>query len=261
LLGAPCRLDGLLEFCDQIFEIVRLSGERERPLTLRLDRALDLRLAPLALLDENAHALLLSTQRGDLGCLPVALDREFLADADEIGELRHQALRFGAHLRQHSPEEHRGANRIEGILGPGKHGGRRAVADALQRRQHLGDQRSPAGQRPALVRFAAFQFMQAGFYRRHPLLGGADAGGTFDQRRGQLAPFLGECLVFGRELLLFFARMLLLAAQRIELLLARLERVGGGLFGGGVGFIGLCRLDGRRPRPEMVGLLKRSRGR
>ena len=72
-----------------------------------------------------------------------------LRTSQQVGEIGGQRLGLHAHVRQHGAEHDGGAHRLQRVLGPDHQRRRRMVADALQRRQHLGD-----GGAAAVERFA-----------------------------------------------------------------------------------------------------------
>src|SRR5579871_6588406 len=98
----------------------------------------------------------------------------------------------------------------------------------LEGRQYLADLRSPPLERLANIRLAALQLTQMNLHRRNALLGGANSGGSGDERLIESAAVIGDGIVFGRKPLLGFRRFALLSLDRIELLIALLDGVGSG---------------------------------
>ena len=126
---AACRaVEALLDFADQIFEIVDLAGQHERLLPLGLQRLFGFGLLLLPLSTSRAmrwrSSASAATSRGSrsfsLG--------DLLADPHQVGEIGGQRLGLHAHFRHHRAEHDGGAHRLQRVLGADHDGGRRVAA-------------------------------------------------------------------------------------------------------------------------------------
>src|SRR5262249_25498637 len=123
---------------------------------------------------------------------------------------------------------HGGAHGLQRILGAAHEGGWGMPADALQRRQHLGDDGAALLQRAAQYLLALVERRQAFLRLGGLLLHAADAGGGVDDLLIELAPVVADRLDLALELDFILQRLALLGAERLELLVAFLEGVEAG---------------------------------
>ena len=116
---------------------------------LGFDRLFGVGLLLLALLDQQRDALALLGERRDVALQPLLFLGDLPADPHQLGEVGGQRFGLHAHFRQHGAEHDGGADRRQRVLRPHHHRRRRIAADALQRRQHLGDGGAAAVERLA----------------------------------------------------------------------------------------------------------------
>ena len=216
----------MLELGDQILESAGLLGQIDGARALGGQRLLALRLLLLALADQRAHARALVTERGDLLLERIALVVDLLAHGKQPAQVSRQSGHLVAHFRQHRAEHHGGADRLQRIFRAGDEGGRRAAADALERRQHFADDIAPARERGADRRFLRIERLQARLGVGHFGLDLAQLGGGVDERLVELAAIIADLLDLTLDLGLGLGRFLLLIAQRLELVVVLLEQVG-----------------------------------
>ena len=107
----------MLQFRDQIFEIVDIAGQIAGACAFdgKLGFALGLLLLPL--LDQRGHARAIAFKRSDFRFQLFALGGDFLAHVQELGEVARQRINFVAHLRQHGAQHHGGAHRLQRVFG------------------------------------------------------------------------------------------------------------------------------------------------
>jgi len=99
------------------------------------------------------------------------------------------------------------------------------AADALQRRQHLGDGAAPSFERGAQLPFALVERLEPVFGLSDRGFHVAHAGGRVDQLLIELAPVVPDRFDLALEAGLVLDRLFLLGADGCEFLLALLERV------------------------------------
>ncbi len=105
---------------------------------------------------------------------------------------RDRYARLLAHLGQHRAEQDRGANRLQGVFGTDHHGGRRAPADALQSREHFGDDGAALLERATQRAFLILQRLDARLVCGQALLDVLYLGGAVDQRLVEFAAIFAE---------------------------------------------------------------------
>ena len=130
--SACCRIETLLQFCDQIFEIVDLLCEVGGARALGFERLLALGLLLLTLFDQRGHACTLIAERGHLALQAIAFGGDLLADVGELIEVVGERLDLVTHFGQNRAQHHGGAHRLQRVLGARNQRRRRPVADALE---------------------------------------------------------------------------------------------------------------------------------
>ena len=194
-------------------------------LALAAQRLLRLALTLLALVDEHGETLALLREHEEVARELVAFLRDLLAQANELAEIGGKNFSLLAHFGQHRPQHHGGAHGLERVLGADEERGRGFAADALQRRQELGDEVAALLQRAAQRLLALVERLDARLGFCDSVLDGGNARGRFDDLLVELAPIVAHELDLALELRLLFQGLALLGAQRLELLVALLEAV------------------------------------
>ena len=152
---------------NQLFQVVRLAGQLDRPGALAFERLFGLGLFALALRNEHGHPYSFLRKCGEITTERVPFGSYFGPYSYELGKIGDQRIDLDLHVGQHGAEQDGGAHRLERVLGAHHQGGRRPAADALERGQHLGDHGAAARER-------AFDRVLVGRKRREPALGGSD---------------------------------------------------------------------------------------
>src|SRR5713101_5871520 len=97
-----------LKSSDQIFEIVDLPRQRDRPLALSRDSLFDLGLSGLALVNERRHAFLHDGKIGQFSRELAVLGRLCSFYARKVSKFDLKFVGLAPHLREHGFERHRG---------------------------------------------------------------------------------------------------------------------------------------------------------
>ncbi len=146
---AAGAVEALFDPADQIFEIVGLPGERDRPLPLGVERPLGVGLLLLAFVDQGGEPLALFAERRDVAFAAARCScGDLPADPHQVVRGRRPAPRP---CRACPAARRRAGWRCAPIAarprGCTMMRRRRQPADALQRRQHLGDDGAAAVER------------------------------------------------------------------------------------------------------------------
>ncbi len=192
--GAGCAVEALLDFSDQIFEIVDLAGQRGRPSASRPRSPFRYRPAfSAARRSAGAMRCRSSASAAASRCsrsFSSAISRRIRTRSDEVGGER---LGLHAHIRQHGAEHDGGADRRPAHP-PGRTiiagGGLRPIrcsdasTSAMAARRPSSDWRMPRSLSSSGLRRASVSAMR--------VFAGAQARGGVDQRLVELAAVVAD---------------------------------------------------------------------
>ncbi len=136
--GAPRARHLALHAGDQILEIERLPGQRAGALALGLERLLGLADGGCGARRPARRAARAPPPAPEASARSRSRSPAIVrAQRHELGKVGGEHLGFGAQFRHDAAQQHRGADRLQDVLGRDEQRGRRAPAHALQARQEL----------------------------------------------------------------------------------------------------------------------------